>query len=67
VLESPVASLPVQYTFTTTGATLAGTMELEMGSVPLTNGVVRGDSVVFTTDIQVVTVTHRGRIVGPWR
>jgi hypothetical protein len=64
VLESPVGSLPVQYTFTTTGTTLTGTIELELGSFPLTNGVARGDSVFFTADIQVVTLSHRGRLVG---
>ena len=61
-LESPVGSLPVQYTLTPSGATLTGTLELELGTFPLTEGAMRGDSVFFVADIQVVKLTHRGLV-----
>ena len=63
-LDSPVGALPVQYTFTPSGTTLTGTLEMEIGSFPLTEGVIRGDSVFFNADIEVVKLAHRGELRG---
>ena len=63
-LDSPVGPLPVQYILTSSRATVAGTLELELGTFPLTDGVTRGDSIFFNADIQVVKLAHRGLVRG---
>ena len=63
-LESPVGPLEVVYELAQKGEAVTGTLEIELGNFPITDGVVRGDSVLFKVDIGPVVFSHRGALVG---
>ena len=61
------ADLNVNYTFTTDGGTLNGTIDLldHGASFPIQGGTVKGDSIRFMVDFAgMATMSQRGAVVG---
>ncbi len=52
---------PVTYNFKSDGATLSGTVVSSIGSFSISNGVVKGDSLWFTANINTMKIKNRGR------
>lgn len=52
---------PITYTFKTAGTTLTGTVTSSIGSFGISDGVVKGDSLWFTANINTMRIKNRGR------
>src|SRR3569623_268524 len=52
---------PLNYTFKTDNDKLTGTSSSPQGSVDLAEGKVKGDSVMFSIDVNGVKITHAGK------
>jgi len=52
---------PITYTFKTDGATLTGTVTSSIGSFGISDGVVKGDSLWFTANINTMKIKNTGR------
>lgn len=52
---------PITYTFKTDGATLTGTVTSSIGTFGMSDGVVKGDSLWFTANINTMKIKNRGR------
>ena len=52
---------PISYTFKTDGATLTGTVTSSIGSFGISDGVVKGDSLWFTANINTMKIKNKGR------
>lgn len=52
---------PIAYTFKTNGATLTGTVTSSLGSFDIADGVVKGDSLSFTANINTMKIKNKGR------
>ena len=66
-LETPQGKVQVSYTFKQEGEKLTGTWQVAQSpTVPITDGKVTGDKVVFVVkmDAANMTFTHEGKIAG---
>ena len=52
---------PITYTFKTTGNTLTGTLTSSIGTFDIADGVVKGDSLWFTANINTMKIKNMGR------
>ena len=52
---------PLTYTFKTDNGKLTGTAENPQGTVELTDGVVKGDSIIFALDVNGDKIGHTGK------
>ncbi len=52
---------PISYTFKTDGATLTGTVTSQIGTFNISDGVVKGDSLWFTANINTMKIKNVGR------
>ena len=52
---------PISYTFKTDGAALTGKVISSIGSFDISDGVVKGDSLWFTANINTMHIKNRGR------
>jgi len=52
---------PISYTFKTDGTTLTGTVISSIGSFDISDGVVKGDSLWFTANINTMKIKNIGR------
>jgi len=52
---------PISYTFKTAGTTLNGTVTSSIGSFDISDGVVKGDSLWFTANINTMKIKNKGR------
>ncbi|WP_448700767.1 hypothetical protein ACFGVR_01930 [Mucilaginibacter sp. AW1-3] len=52
---------PINYTFKTSGTTLTGTVTSSIGSFDISDGVVKGDSISFTANINTMKIKNKGR------
>lgn len=52
---------PISYTFKTAGGTLTGTVISSIGSFDISDGVIKGDSLWFTANINTMRIKNRGR------
>ena len=52
---------PITYTFKTDGAGLTGTVVSSIGSFGISDGVVKGDSLWFTANINAMHIKNKGR------
>jgi hypothetical protein len=52
---------PITYTFKTGGATLTGTVTSSIGSFNISDGLVKGDSLWFTANINTMRIKNKGR------
>lgn len=52
---------PISYTFKTAGTTLTGTLTSSIGTFDISYGVVKGDSLWFTANVNTMRIKNRGR------
>ena len=52
---------PISYTFKTGGTTLTGTVTSSIGTFNISDGVVKGDSLWFTANINTMKIKNIGR------
>ena len=52
---------PISYTFKTNGATLTGTVISSIGTFDISDGIVKGDSLSFTANINTMKIKNVGR------
>jgi hypothetical protein len=52
---------PITYTFKTDGTTLTGTLTSSIGTFDIANGVVKGDSLWFTANVNTMKINNKGR------
>jgi len=52
---------PISYTFKTDGTTLTGTITSEIGTFNISDGVVNGDSLWFTGNINTMKIKNKGK------
>src|ERR1700761_7664734 len=52
---------PITYTFKTDGMALTGTVTSSIGSFNISDGVVKGDSLWFTANINTMKIKNKGR------
>ena len=52
---------PISYTFKTDGATLTGTVTSSIGTFGISDGIVKGDSLWFTANINTMKIKNIGR------
>jgi len=52
---------PITYTFKTDGATLTGSMITSIGTSGISDGIVKGDSLWFTANVNTMKIKNRGR------
>src|ERR1700761_8838972 len=52
---------PITYTFKTDGDKLTGTVTSQIGSFGISDGVVKGDSIWFTANINTMHIKNTGR------
>jgi hypothetical protein len=52
---------PISYTFKTSGTTLTGTVTSSIGTFGISDGVVKGDSLSFTANINTMKIKNIGR------
>jgi len=52
---------PITYTFKADGATLTGTVTSEIGTFNISDGMVKGDSLWFTANINTMKIKNKGR------
>jgi hypothetical protein len=62
ILKGPDGNeFPITYTFKTGGTTLTGTVTSSIGSFDISDGVVKGDSLWFTANINTMKIKNKGR------
>lgn len=62
ILKGPDGNeFPISYHFETGGSTLAGTVTLQIGTFPISDGAVKGDSLWFTANINTMKIKNKGR------
>jgi hypothetical protein len=52
---------PISYTFKTDGATLTGTLTSSIGTFDISDGMVKGDSLWFTANVNTMKIKNKGR------
>jgi len=52
---------PITYTFKTDAATLTGTLTSAIGTFKISDGVVKGDSIWFTANVNTMKIKNKGR------
>ncbi|MFB9843131.1 hypothetical protein [Mucilaginibacter ginsenosidivorans] len=52
---------PITYTFKSDGATLTGTVTSAIGTFDISDGMVKGDSLWFTANINTMKIKNKGR------
>ena len=52
---------PITYTFKSDGAALTGTVTSEIGTFDISDGIVKGDSLWFTANINTMKIKNKGR------
>jgi len=52
---------PISYTFKTDGTTVTGTVTSEIGTFNISDGMVKGDSLWFTANINTMKIKNKGR------
>ena len=52
---------PITYTFKTGGTTLTGTVTSSIGSFDISDGIMKGDSLWFTANINTMKIKNKGR------
>lgn len=52
---------PISYTFKTAGTTLTGTLTSSIGTFDISDGVVKGDSLWFTANVNNMRIKNRGK------
>ena len=52
---------PITYTFKTDGASLTGTLTSSIGTFDISNGIVKGDSLWFTANVNTMKIKNIGR------
>ena len=52
---------PISYTFKTGGTTLTGTVTSSIGTFDISDGIVKGDSLWFTANINTMKIKNIGR------
>ena len=52
---------PITYTFKTSGVALAGTVSSSIGNFNISDGIVKGDSLWFTANINEMKIKNKGR------
>ncbi|HTI58293.1 hypothetical protein [Mucilaginibacter sp.] len=52
---------PITYTFKSDGATLTGTVTSEIGTFDISDGMVKGDSLWFTANINTMKIKNKGK------
>jgi len=52
---------PITYTFKTGGTTLTGTVTSSIGSFDIADGMIKGDSLWFTANINTMKIKNKGR------
>ncbi|WP_295653941.1 hypothetical protein [uncultured Mucilaginibacter sp.] len=62
ILKGPDGNeFPISYTFKTNGTTLTGTMTSSIGTFDISDGIVKGDSIFFTGNINTMKIKNKGR------
>src|SRR5476649_2091233 len=62
ILKGPDGNeFPITYTFKTGGATLTDTVTSSIGSFDISDGIVKGDSIWFTANINTMKIKNKGR------
>jgi hypothetical protein len=52
---------PITYTFKTAGATLTGTLTSSIGTFDISDGMMKGDSLWFTANVNTMKIKNKGR------
>ncbi len=52
---------PISYTFKTNGTTVTGSMTSSIGTFEISDGVMKGDSIWFTGNINTMKIKNKGR------
>jgi len=52
---------PITYNFKTEGNTLTGTLTSSIGTFNIADGMIKGDSLWFTADLNTMKIKNRGR------
>lgn len=52
---------PITYNFKTSGTTLTGSLTSSIGTFPIVDGVIKGDSLYFTADMKSMQIKNKGK------
>jgi hypothetical protein len=61
-VETPNGPLELTYEFKADGETLTGTVASQMGSLPLNEGKIAGDTLTYKVKIENGTITHEAKV-----
>jgi hypothetical protein len=61
-VETPNGALELTYELKAEGDALSGTVASAMGSLPITDGKVSGDTITYKVTIENSTITHEAKI-----
>jgi len=62
ILKGPDGNeFPISYSFKISGTTLTGTMTSSIGTFDISDGLVKGDSLWFTGNINTMKIKNKGR------
>lgn len=63
-VEGPNGSMDIVFNFKVDGQKLSGTADGPMGTMPITDGKIDGDKVIFTVEAGDMKILHKGTIAG---
>jgi hypothetical protein len=61
-VETPNGPLELTYEFKAEGEALSGTVASAMGSLPITDGKVAGDTLTYKVTIENTTISHEAKV-----
>jgi len=62
MLKGPDGTVfPITYDFKTDGTKLTGTLTSSIGTFPIVDGVIKGDSLYFTADMKNMQIKNKGK------
>lgn len=63
-VSSPNGDMDLTFVFKTDGENVTGSVETEMGSLPISNGKLAGDALSFDVDFNGESIAHKGTFSG---
>lgn len=63
-MQGPNGSMGLTFDFKVSGDSLTGSVEGQMGQIPITNGKVKGRTFSFDVDVSNMTIVHQCTVMG---